>query len=188
MELTYSVRYDVWQASMYKRIAATANGTAYYCHGMPTVEDTLFMDSPAVDDVQDESFTILLVIDDLLHLMRRKEFSELMLRIFTTLSHHQHITCFFITQSAYLDKSFTVLHDNTRYLLLTKAHHDYGKLSRTFLCGYAGYLRMAAQKCFYETGSSYLIVDNNNWTHPDHRCKTGFTKNQHQYIFKPIYG
>ncbi len=149
------------------------------------MEETLFLDAPPVDSDASTLGTTLLVVDDLIHLMRRKDFSEIMQRIFTTLSHHQNITCFFITQSAFADKSFTTLHRNARYLMLTKSHHDYSSLSRTYMPGTGGYLRLAAQKCFYTLNKPYLIVDNNCWVPPDYRCKTGFAKGEEKLIFAP---
>ena len=172
-------RYDTWQPTLYGRISAAAKGTTHYSHGMP--EETSFLDNVSING------TTLLLVDDLLHMMRKKEFAEVVQRIFTTLSHHNNITCFFSTQTPFRENKLGILHDNAKYLVLTKSHHDYVSLGRKYMPGNPGHLILAANTCFYKLNCDYLIVDNSNWARPDQRCKTGFCKGEQMYLFSPTY-
>lgn len=182
----YHHRYDVWQPELYGRIAACANGKVYYSQGMPSLDETMFLDSTTKDTNNCSKDTTVLLIDDLFHLMTRKDFAGLIHRIWTTLSHHHNITCYLLTQSIFGNKNMPIIYRNTKYIILTKAHHDYGLLGRVFTPSEPSYLRLAAQTCFYELNRPYLVIDNHSSTHPSHRCKTGFIKGEQKYIFSSV--
>ena len=174
---------------MYQKIAKSAHGRCYMSQGKPDEQATAFLSKRTEPEVIDgKRASTLLLIDDLMHLMiKDKQFAQLVQRIFTTMCHHGNITCFFITQAAFADKSFSILHKNTNYLILTKGHHDFASLTRQYLPGYNGWLTAAANECFYRHNYNYLVVDCNNFTQPLHRVKSGFLSNERQVIFKPKY-
>ena len=171
---------------LYAKIGKCATGSVYYNKGKP--DDTSFLTNIHPKIKNGKPIRTIIIIDDLMQQIGRdKAFSAVVNRLFTTLCHHNGITCFLICQAAFPDKSFSVLHKNASYVILTKSHHDYGTLTRMYLSGYGGWLKAAANKCFYQLQKSYLLLDNNNWTDPNHRLKTGFLPGEIKILFVPKY-
>ena len=169
--------YAIWQKS-YDDVLSEIEGISFH-QGLPTMEEIMEVTNPPNDHV-------VYILDDLQSEACKSDLVEL---IFTRVSHHRNLTCFYLLQNPYVQgKNQVTISMNTIYLTILRNPRGALQLkyaNAQLFPNHKNFLTQAYEDVMKSDSFGYLLVDLSAHCPQELRVRTKIFPGEQTIIYKP---